>query len=76
MRQVFSRSDRGPVEWNILQSCVFNSEDTVASLLRVRREAPSTGVFEEGGAAIPIASQPDRERWLQKYLTLQWPVLE
>lgn len=55
---------------------VLNSEEAAIELLRVHKEKPFTGVFEAGGEAIPIAIQPDRERWLQKYLTLQWPVLE
>lgn len=55
---------------------VLNSEEVATALLQLRQETPFTGVFEPEGPAVPVTLQLDRERWLQKYLTMQWPVLE
>lgn len=54
---------------------VLRTADRATALLRRHKESAFTGTFESGGSAVQLNLQPDREVWLRKLLTLQWPVL-
>lgn len=53
----------------------ITSEAVVSAVLQRHRNALFVGCFN-GSAAVPLVVMPARETWLQKLLTLEWPVLE
>lgn len=55
---------------------VLDIEALATAALERHREKRFKGIFAEGGAATPLVVQPDRERWLQNLLTMQWPVVQ
>lgn len=55
---------------------VLATEAKAAAVLKRHKEQPFTGVFEPQAPEVTLSLQPDREVWLRKLLTLQWPVLD
>lgn len=68
-------SVKGPVSGTAF-TLVLDSEMLASTVLRRHRAKPFEGIFGVGAAAQPLVIQPDRERWLQKLLSMQWPVIE
>lgn len=54
----------------------MNGDHACARQSGVGNRKPFEGLFAAREVAAPLVIQPDRERWLQKLLSMQWLVVE